>query len=210
VTLANARKDSFDEAPYLALEKAAADLESVSSEEREQVALLYQTFYGVNDCFEEIETQMEEIRTLRQEIDQLFLKGEHLIEGVLFVAEMNDTEVNALVGWDKTVGDMRMGIAGSATALGWDSVFSPPRKAAPVRSNKHGTAAYIADDSSSFVELKRRELESKEPEACRLLRRSLGDLRKNEGIAMGIAEGAVNAMPGGRVTRGIMNWWNKG
>lgn len=177
VTLANARKDSFDEAPYVALEKAIQQLESVSVEEREQVALLYQTFYGIPDCFLEVERQMNEIRSLRQEIEQLFLKGEHLVEGALFVAEMNDIEADALRNWDETVRDMRTGVAGSLTTMVWDAaVNSPLRREPPPRRDKQGRVARIADDSTSFTELKRRELERKEPEKCRQLSSSLSRL----------------------------------
>lgn len=177
VTLANARKDSFDEAPYDALEKAVQHLESVSAEEREQVTLLYQTFYGVTDCFEQVERQMEEIRTLRQEIEQLFLKGEHLVDGALFIAEMNDIEADALRSWDETVRDMRTGFAGNFTTMVSDGFNYSPRRGPPAQTGKQGAVANIADDSSSFTELKRRELERRDSQTCRKLSSSLSGLR---------------------------------
>jgi len=165
VAIAHAQRDSLKECNYEALEEMARTLDTVDEKERENVAFIYRTFFDMEDCFEEIQVRLQELKRLREEVDQLFLRAEHLLEGVSVIAYMNDAETLAFISWEVTARDMELGF-GSQVMTNMTDILSPSPKR--IDRNAVGKAAVlrgIADESSFFATSKRKELQRKAPVA---------------------------------------------
>ena len=165
VAIAHAQRDSLKECNLEALEEMARTMDTVDEKERENVAFIYRTIFDVEDCFEEIQVRLQELKSLREEVEQLFLKAEHLLEGVSVIANMNDAETLAFISWEVTARDMQLGF-GSQVMTNMADILSPsPKRIDRNAGGKVAALRGIADESSFFVTSKRKELQRKAPVA---------------------------------------------
>lgn len=172
ISLAHAQKDSLKETSFEKIEDFEQKLQAVPEEEKKRLTFFYQTFGKREDCFADIQGQIEELRTLKSQIEQLFLKAEHLVEAVTLIAQLNHTEMDAFESWDGAARDMEVGRASQIFTSTAD-IITWTKRGRRNAQNKEERIDDIAGNNSYFIASKRRVLESTVPQTWKAFTEAL-------------------------------------
>ncbi|MCB1107883.1 MAG: hypothetical protein KDK76_07295 [Chlamydiia bacterium] len=108
VSVAHARKESLEECDIDAIEARVNEVLNRDPIGEGNLDWILSLCLEGEITAERLREKVQEIKRLKNDIEHLFLKAEHLIQGVEILGGVNDTEVLSFVSWELTSANMNL------------------------------------------------------------------------------------------------------